>query len=132
MSFDLLFVSEVRTPRIAAELVNASVNGKLIVSTIHSDGAVSAIARLAALASAGAGITGAESSAQVRVFRDMLASGLAAVVHMHKVAGDKREASEYLLGGQDLKARIASGEFQSLQNTVNSLKNRLTYGQPLD
>lgn len=132
MSFDLLFVSEVRTARIAAELINASVNGKLIVSTIHSDGAVSAVSRLASLAAAGAGISGGESSAQVRVFREMMANGLAAVVHMSKVPGDKREASEYLLGGQDLRSRIASGEFQSLQNSVNSLKNRLTYGQSLD
>jgi hypothetical protein len=87
---------------------------------------------LAALASAGAGVNGGESSAQVRVFREMLANGLSAVVHMSKVSNDKREASEYLLGGNDLRARIASGEFQSLQNTVNSLKNRLTYGQPVE
>ena len=132
MSFDLLFVSEVRTAKIAAELINASVNGKLIVSTIHSDGAVSAVSRLAALAAAGAGVTGGESSAQARVFREMLANGLGAVVHMAKVGSDKREASEYLLGGQDLRSRIASGEFQSLQNTVNSLKNRIHYGQPLE
>lgn len=124
MSFDLLFVSEIRTPKIASEVINASINGKLIVSTIHSDGAVSSVSRLASLAQAGAGIGGG-NQAQSRIFQEMLASGLAAVVHMTKLSEDRRAATEYLLGNQETKSKIAAGEFQSLQNSINILKNKL-------
>ncbi len=126
MAFDLLFISEIRTPAMAKEVINASINGKLIVSTIHADNPVSAVTRLASLGSEGLSGAGTE-----RVMRDMLGSGLAAVVHMSRLGEGRRAATDYLLGGPDVRAKIAANEIAGLQNSVNMLRNRLSLNLPL-
>lgn len=47
---DMILLGEVREEAAAEEVVNASINGHLIVSTIHAESVVSAIERLAQLA----------------------------------------------------------------------------------
>lgn len=126
MAFDLLFISEIRTPTSAKEVINASINGKLIVSTIHADNPVSAVTRLASL-----GSDGLAGHAGERVMRDMLGSGLAAVIYMNRLQDGRRAASDYLLGGPDVRAKIAANEIAGLQNSVNMLRNRLTMNLPI-
>lgn len=126
MAFDLLFVSEIRTSRMAAEVINASINGKLIVSTIHADSPVSAVTRLVTLAS-----DTATGNSGERVIREMLGTGLAAVIYMSKLPDGKRAATDYLLGGPDVRGKIAANEMSGLQNVCNMLKNRLAMNLPL-
>jgi twitching motility protein PilT len=126
MAFDLLFISEIRTPSMAKEAINASINGKLIVSTLHADSPVNAVTRLASL-----GSDGMHGQASERVMRDMLGSGLAAVVYMSKLPDGRRAATDYLLGGPDVRAKIAANEIAGLQNSVNMLRNRLSMNMPL-
>jgi len=125
MAFDLLFISEIRTPGMAAEAIKASINGKLIVSTMHADSVVSAVSRIISLASeSGSGLS--EKNA-----RETLASGLAGIVYMARLPGNRRGATEYLLGGGDVSGKIMSGEYKGLQNVVNNLRNRLNNGLPI-
>ncbi len=127
MNFDMLFLSEIRTPIMASEAINASVNGKLIVSTIHADSAVSAVSRLASLA-AGNGNSEKDSAAS-RVMREMMGQGMAAVLYVSKEKG-KREVSEILLGNQNVKSKIYQGEYSRLQDDVRQLTAQLKNGLP--
>lgn len=126
MAFDLLFISEIRTSAIAKEVINASINGKLIVSTVHADNPVNAVMRLASMGSDGLG-----GQASERVMRDMLGAGLAAVVYHSRLPDGRRAATDYLLGGPDVRAKIASNEISGLQNSVNMLRNRISMNLPL-
>jgi twitching motility protein PilT len=128
MAFDVLFVSEIRSPSMATEIITASTNGQLILSTIHADSAVNAVSRLATLASGGDARAGAGGE---KIVREMLGSGLAAVIYMTKVGESQRAPSEYLLGGPDVRAKISAGEYAGLQNAVNMLRNRITMKLPL-
>lgn len=130
MAFDMLFISEIRTPVMASEVINASINGKLIVSTIHADSAVNAVSRIMNLA-ADSGSGGAHAATE-RGMREMLGAGLAAVVYMSKLDNGMRAATDYLLGNGEVKSRIAAGELQGLQNSVNMLRNRISMNLPLD
>lgn len=109
-------------------MVRASVNGKLIVATVHSDSLVSTISRLVNLSIEGAsGGRAAENG-----IREMLGSGLAGVVFMSRLDAHRRAATEYLMGGPDVRAKISSGEFAGLQNVINMLKNRLSMNMPME
>lgn len=127
MAFDALFISEIRTPLMANEVIKASISGKLIVSTIHSDSAANTVSRIIGMATE----SGAIGEKGVR---ETIANGLAAVVYMSKIAGPNetiRAATEYLIASQDTRGMIASGTYSSLQNVVNSTRNRLSAGQPI-
>lgn len=125
MAFDLLFVSEIRSPSVAAEVIKASINGKLIISTMHADAAVSAVSRIISLAAeSGSGFS--EKAA-----RETLASGLAGVVYMCRLPGNRCAATEYLIGGPETSGKIMSGEYKGLQNVVNNIRNRLNNNMPL-
>lgn len=126
MAFDALFISEIRTPSVAREVINASVNGKLIVSTIHADSAVNAVMRLTSIASRAA-VSGAE-----KALREMLGAGLVAIVFMDFLpTANRRAAKEYLIGSNDVCAKISANEIAGLQNAINMTRNRLTMGLPL-
>lgn len=123
MSFDLLFVSEIRTPIMAQELINASINGKLVLSTIHADSLVNALQRITVLA---------DKDGNTKMIRETLSNGLAAVVHMEKDSNNVRQAAEYLLCNQRTKARMLSGELTRIQEDVQQLKARIANGLPID
>jgi twitching motility protein PilT len=128
MAFDVLFVSEIRTPTMATEVITASTNGQLILSTIHADSAVNAVSRIATLAAGGDARAGHGNE---KVVREMLGSGLVAVIYMTKVGESQRAPSEYLLGGSDVRAKIGAGEYAGLQNAVNMLRNRIAMKLPV-
>jgi len=68
---DLIFLGEIREESAAAEVVHASINGHLIISTIHAASVSTAIERLAALAS---------GDRDPQVAYKMIAMGLKAVI----------------------------------------------------
>jgi len=123
MSFDVLFLSEIRTAGMAQEVVNASANGKRVITTIHADSAVNAVAKLVSMGE-GDGATGT-------VFREMLGGTLKAVIYMHKDEQGRRGAKEYILGCQETASKIASGEYKSLQNLVNRIRSQINMGIPV-
>lgn len=47
----IMFVGEVRDPKTAVEVLKASIDGRLVVTTLHADSVLSAIQRIASLAS---------------------------------------------------------------------------------
>lgn len=124
MSFDVLFLSEIRTSGMAQEVVNASVNGKRVITTIHADSAVGAITKLIAF--------GEGQGVNAQVFRETLGSALRAVIYMHKDEKGYRGAKEYILGGQEAASQIASGEYKSLQNLVNRIRSQINLGIPVN
>ncbi len=124
MSFDVLFLSEVRTSRMAQEVVNASANGKRVITTIHADSAVNAVTRLVSM--------GEGEGTNAQVFREMLGGTLKAVIYMHKDAHGHRGAKEYILGCPEVASQIASGEYKSLQNIVNRIRSQINMGVPVD
>ncbi|MBN6739492.1 Flp pilus assembly complex ATPase component TadA [Acidithiobacillus sp. MC6.1] len=128
MNFDMLFLSEIRTSMLASETINASVNGKLIVSTIHADSAVSAVSRLVSLATGNG--SAEKDSAASRVLREMMGQGLAAVLFLSKNSDGQRSATEILLGTQNVKSKIYQGEYSRLQDDVRQLAAQLKNGLP--
>lgn len=124
MSFDVLFLSEIRTSGMAQEVVNASANGKRVITTIHADSAVNAVTKLVSMGE------GAGGNAQV--FRETLGSTLRAVIYMQKDKHGHRGASEYILGGSEASSQIASGEYKSLQNLVNRIRSQINLGIPVN
>lgn len=47
----VMFVGEVRDPKTAVEVLKASIDGRLVITTLHADSVLSAIQRIASLAS---------------------------------------------------------------------------------
>ncbi|MDD2859740.1 MAG: ATPase, T2SS/T4P/T4SS family [Acidiphilium sp.] len=129
MSFDMLFVSEIRTPAMASEIINASINGKLIVSTIHADSIVGALMRLATLAGAGSG--GGDRNSGSNVMRGSMSGGLAVIIHMTKRDDGTRGSDEILLCTQNVRSKINAGEFSRVQEDINQLKARMLNGLPI-
>ncbi len=126
-SFDMLFISEIRTALMAAELVSASTNGKLVLSTIHADSAVSALMKLVSLARVHGGDMG-DGSAVLQ----SLAQGLAAILHMSIGKDGKRVVSDILFNNKSVASKLISGSLKSLQEDVNQLRARLANRLPLD
>lgn len=102
----IIFVGEVRDAETATEALRASINGRLVICTIHSDSARTAVDRLYALANGVAG-----SSDDVA---NLMATGLAAIVHQRLEGDPKRPKIELLW----LKGDEASG----VQNTIRQKK----------
>ena len=123
MSFDMLFVSEIRTPAMAQEIISSSSNGKLIVATIHAKDLVDAVSRLINLS------LDKDTKSAERVMSEMLANSLRAIVHMDKLTETQRAATAYLLGNNEVRAKIMSNELQSLRNVVNMQMNMLDMGK---
>lgn len=129
MSFDMLFVSEIRTPAMASEVINASINGKLIVSTIHADSVVGSVMRLATLA--GASQAGDRAGSGSNIMRGALSGGLAAIVHMVKCDDGTRRSEELLLCNQNVRSKLNAGEYSRVQEDINQLKARISNGLPI-
>ena len=125
----LIFIGEVRDPETATEALRASINGRLVICTIHSDSARTAVERLYSLANGAAG-----NSEDVS---NLMASGIAAVVHQ-KLAGDpKSPVIEFLwLRGDDQEAKgaqntIRQRRFTQLDNDIQFQKNQLLKARPV-
>src|SRR5690606_13984616 len=121
---DMIFLGEVREEAAAREVVEASLNGHLIISTVHAGGVVATIERLASLAS-GNGPTAPTFN--------KLANGLQAVIWqaLERDAGQVRFRYEALslIGPDSMGARskLQSGNIrgiaQDIEQQMLKLKN---------
>lgn len=117
----IMFVGEVRDAETATEALRASINGRLIICTIHSDSAVTAVDRLYVLANGAAG-----SSEDVA---NLMATGVTAVCHQRLEGAPKRLVSEFLwLDGEDsdgARNNIRQRKFAQLHSVIQMQRNRL-------
>lgn len=117
----IIFVGEVRDAETATEALRASINGRLVVCTIHSDGARTAVDRLYSLANGVAG-----SSDDVA---NLMAIGLAAIVHQRLEGEPKRPVIEFLwLRGEDAigaQNTIRQKKFNQLDNEILLQRNKI-------
>lgn len=117
----IIFVGEVRDAETATEALRASINGRLVICTIHSDSARTAVDRLYALANGVAG-----SSDDVA---NLMASGLRAIVHQSLEGDPKRPRIEFLwLDGEDAvgpQNTIRQKKFNQLDNEIILQRNKL-------
>lgn len=117
----IIFVGEVRDAETATEALRASINGRLVVCTIHSDSARTAVDRLYALANGVAG-----SSEDVA---NLMSIGLRAIVHQRLQGEPRRPQIEFLwLDGPEAIAAqnaIRQRKFNQLDNEITLQRNRL-------
>jgi len=117
----IIFVGEVRDAETATEALRASINGRLVICTIHSDSARTAVDRLYALANGVAG-----SSDDVA---NLMAIGLRAIVHQCLEGDPKRPRLEFLwldgddaIGAQNI---IRQRKFSQLDNEITLQRNKM-------
>lgn len=127
-SFDMLFISEIRTSMMASELISASTNGKLVLSTIHADSPIGALTRLVTLAR---GHNGGEST-DAETVHNNLAQGLAIVLHLDLDDDGRRRVTGIIVNNRSVKAKLTSGSLKSLQEDVNQIKARLKNNMPIE
>lgn len=108
----IIFVSEIRDPDAAVEVLQASVNGHLVITTMNAENVVQTISKLHALANERL----AHGNTQA-----LLADGLAGVLHQ-KVGRDSRKKIEteflYLRDAPAAKATLRSGKYELLNSDI--------------
>jgi len=117
----MIFIGEVRDSEAAIEALKASVNGRLVICTMHADRVISAIERLYALATS--------SGTNPDDVSSLLANGLAGVLHQ-KLEGDpKRIVTEFLwMNGMDnpgARQLIRTRKFEQLGSEITLQRNRM-------
>lgn len=121
----IIFVGEVRDAETATEALRASVNGRLVVCTIHSDDVKTAVERLYTLANGTAGNSDDVSS--------LMASGLAAVCHQKLEGEPKRPKIEFLwLRGESQAGvcnMIRQRRFELLNSEIKLQQNSLLFNR---
>lgn len=117
----IIFVGEVRDPETATEALRASLNGRLVVCTIHSDDARTAIDRLYALANGTAGNSEDVAS--------LLASGLLAIIHQRLEGEPRRPKLDFLWLGDDdsngIRQMIRARKFNQLESEIQLQRNNM-------
>lgn len=117
----IIFIGEVRDSEAAIEAMKASVNGRLVICTMHADRVISAIERLYGLATS--------SGTNPDDVSSLLANGLAGVLHQ-KLEGDpKRIVTEFLwMFGMDnhgARQLIRTRKFEQLGSEITLQQNRM-------
>lgn len=112
----MMLIGEVRDPETAAHALRASVDGRLVLITIHAGTIVQAIQRIVTLAS---GILGVSEA------RSLLASGIRLVMNQKLV--DKRLRVTTLFDTQPVAGVIMSKDLslETLKNEIQSQMNKL-------
>lgn len=117
----MIFIGEVRDSETAAEALRASINGRLVLCTIHSDSVPQAIERLYTLAQSTIG--NPEDAAS------LLASGLLCVMHQKLSGEPKRLKMEFLWleesDSHGVRNMIRQRRFEQIGNEVNLQLNKL-------
>lgn len=121
----IIFVGEVRDAETATEALRASINGRLVVCTVHADNVISAIERLYALANGAAG-----SSEDVA---SLLAQGLAAVLHQRLEGDPRRPRLEFLFlrdnDSAGARSMIRGRKFEQLGTEITLQLNRIMFAE---
>lgn len=117
----IIFLGEVRDGNTADEALKASINGRLVICTLHADSVPSAIERIYSLANS-TGNTVEDTSS-------LLSNGLAAVMHQKLEGEKKRLVTEFLFLRDDdssgAKNMIRQRKFEQLGSEINRQTNRL-------
>lgn len=117
----IIFVGEVRDGETAAEALRASINGRLVICTTHSDNAIMAIERIYSLACST--ISNGDDVAS------LLANGLAAVIHQRLEGEPRRMRTEclWLRGDDHVGARntIKAKRWSQLASDIQAQANQL-------
>jgi Tfp pilus assembly pilus retraction ATPase PilT len=117
----IIFIGEIRTPETAVEALRASINGSLVMCTLHADSVSMAIERLYSLANASIGSPDDTSST--------LANGLLAVMHQRLEGEPRKPKLEFLWLGdseaQGIRNTIRQRRFDHVGSEVQLQRNRL-------
>lgn len=117
----IIFLGEVRDSETATEALRASINGRLVICTIHSDTVPMAIERIFALANGEAGTS--EDTAS------LLASGLLCVAHQRLEGQPKHPKVSFLWLGdeesQGVRNTIRQKRFDQIASEVTLQLNRM-------
>lgn len=117
----IIFIGEVRDSEAAIEAMKASVNGRLVICTMHADRVISAIERLYALATS--------SGTNPDDVASLLANGLAGVVHQRLEGDPKRIMTEFMwMFGMDnhgARQLIRTRKFEQLGSEITLQYNRM-------
>lgn len=120
----MIFLGEVRDGHTAAEALKSSINGRLVVCTLHADSVSSSIERMYSMAVSSGLPTDDVSS--------VLSNGLAAVLHQKLEGNPKKLQTEFMFlrGNEYAGARnmIRDRKFALLGSEIMSQTNRLLYG----
>lgn len=120
----IIFLGEVRDGHTAAEALKSSINGRLVVCTMHADSVTSSIERMYSMA-VSSGLPTDDASS-------VLSSGLAAVLHQKLEGNPKKLQTEFLfLRGSEhagTKNMIRDRKFMQLGSEIMSQTNKLLHG----
>lgn len=126
-----IFFGEIRGRREAKEALMASINGHVVISTIHAGNVKQGLDRLISLASA---------DGSVELARQELSMGIKAIIHQKLVMntdapGKRLDLQSLFVHEQDMRIRnlISSGETKQLANDIERQQIRIERGEnPLD
>lgn len=127
-----IFFGEIRGRKEAKEALMASINGHVVISTIHAGSVLQAIDRIVSLASADSG---------EKIARQELATGIKAVSYQNIVPnkqgayGEHLEMQSLFIHDQDMRARslIANGDTNQLSLDLERQEIRIHRGEnPMD
>jgi twitching motility protein PilT len=117
---DLLFVGEIRDSATAAQVIQASINGHLIICTGHAGSVIQAIERIPAMA-----------QPLLKNARELLSRGLVAVIHqsLSKAAdGSSRLTLQSLLftgdDGPGIREKVHAGKITLLDQDIAAQSSR--------
>ncbi len=117
----IIFLGEIRDAETATEALKASINGRLVICTVHADSPWSAIERLYSLAS-----NSALSSEDVS---SLLANGLSVVLHQHLATSPRRPLIKPIsVKGDENKSvqhLIRNKKWEQLENVEMLQRNRM-------
>lgn len=117
----IIFIGEIRDSDTAVEALRASINGSLVMCTVHADSVSMAIERLYSLANVAIASPDDTSST--------LANGLLAVMHQRLEGEPRKPKLEFLWLGdpetQGVRNTIRLRRFEQIGNEVHLQRNRL-------
>lgn len=117
----IIFIGEVRDADAAQEALKASLNGRLVVCTLHADNIPAAVERMYSYA--------ATNGARADDTASLLANGLAGVIHQRFEGTPRRIKTEFLwLANNDShgpRNMIKQKRFDQLENEIRLQFNRM-------
>lgn len=117
----IIFIGEVRDGETAAEALRASINGRLVMCTIHADSVSMAIERIYSLANSVIGNADDTSS--------LLANGLLSVLHQRLEGEPRKPKLEFLWLGeaehQGVRNTIRTRRWEQVASEIQMQRNRL-------
>lgn len=108
----IILIGEIRDQEVAAEVLQASVNGHLIITTMHAENVIQTITKLHALANEKLAPGGAQA---------LIADGLVGVLHQRLGRGIKKKLETEMLFLKDAptaKTTLRNGKYELLSSDI--------------